>query len=191
MIGAAEAAYRTTMRKAESVHLASTSEVEVIWANGIRKAEATNETWASKLQWQHQKAMQNLEEEVLEVEKSACQSFLWACGAALQACPNEALAKLMYPLHLLMGSLPLPGLLMAPLPPTARLRDPFPSPCHPSNPTAVVPSPRAKWYQSSEWGTEADHPGEPAPQKWREEDPLVGHLRDSCHEAFHKDSELV
>ena len=61
---------------------------------------------ASKLQWQHQEAMQNLEEEALEVEKDACQSFLWACGVALQACPNEALAKLMYPLHLLMVSLP-------------------------------------------------------------------------------------
>ena len=72
--------------------------------------------------------MQNLEEEALEVEKSACQSFLWACGVALQACPNEALTKLMYPVHLLMGSLPLPGPLMVTLPLTTSLGNPFPSP---------------------------------------------------------------
>ena len=144
VIGYAEAAYGTAMRKAEAVHLASTSEAEVIQATRIRKAEATNAMQASKLQWQHQEAMQNLEEEALEVEKCTHQCFLWACGVALQACPNEALPKLMYPLHLLMGSLPLPGPLMTTLPLTARLRNPFPSPHHPSRPTAAMPFPRAK-----------------------------------------------
>ena len=143
-IADAEAGYRTTMRKAEAVHLASYSKVEIIWATGIRKAKATNATWASKLQQQHQEAMQDLEEEALQVEKDACQSFLWACGVAFQACPNEALAKLMYPLHLLTGILPLQGPLMATSPLIASLRNPFPSPHHPHRPTAAVPSPRAK-----------------------------------------------
>ena len=69
MIGDAEATYGTTIRKAEAIHLASTSKVEVIQATGIRKAKATNAVQASKLQWQHQEAMQNLEEEALKVEK--------------------------------------------------------------------------------------------------------------------------
>ena len=145
-IGDAEAAYGTAMRKAEAVCLASTIKVEVIQANGIRNAKATNATWASKMQWQHREAMQNLEEEALEVEKHAHQSFLWACGASLQACPSEALAKLMYPLHLLMGSLSLPGPLMATSPLTTRLRNPVPSPHCPSRPAAAVPSPRAKQH---------------------------------------------
>ena len=51
---------------------------------------------ALKIQQVHQETMWNLEDEALEVEKHAHQSFLWACGVALQACPNEALGKLMY-----------------------------------------------------------------------------------------------
>ena len=69
MIGDAEAAYRTTIRKAEAIHLASTSKVEVTQATGIRKAKGTNAVQASKLQWQHEEAMQNLEEEALKEEK--------------------------------------------------------------------------------------------------------------------------
>ena len=56
MIADAEAAYRTMMRKAEAVHLASTSKVEIIWATRIRKAKATNATQASNLQQKHQEA---------------------------------------------------------------------------------------------------------------------------------------
>ena len=57
--------------------------------------------------------MQTLEDEAIEEEKCACQSFLQACGAALQACPNEALGVLMYPIHLLTGNMSLTSLLMA------------------------------------------------------------------------------
>ena len=191
MIADAKATYRTIMRKAEAAHLVSTSEAEITQATGIRKVEATNATQASKLQQQHQEDMQNLEVEALKVEKDAHQSFLWAYGVAFQACPSEALAKLMYPLHLLTGSLALPGPLMVTLPLTTSLRNPFPPTHCPSRPTAAVPSPRAKWHQSPDWEAEADHPGEPAPQRWREEDPLLGHLMDSHHEVFHKDLELV
>ena len=49
------------------------------------------------------------------MKKSVHQSFLWACGVALQDCPNEALTNLMYLLHLLMGSPPLPSPLMVTL----------------------------------------------------------------------------
>ena len=85
--------------------------------------------------------MQNLEDEALKEEKHAHQSFLQACGEALQAYPNDALAKLMYPLHLLMGSLSLPGPLTATSPCTARSRNPITSPHCPST---MVPSPRTK-----------------------------------------------
>ena len=72
--------------------------------------------------------MHNLDKEALEVEKCAHYSFLWACGAALHACPNEALANLMYPLHLLMGSLSLPGPLTVTSPLATRLKNPITSP---------------------------------------------------------------
>ena len=69
VIGDAEAAYETAMRKVGAVHSASTSKVEVIQVTRIRKAKAANARQASKLQWQHQEVMPNLEEEALEVEK--------------------------------------------------------------------------------------------------------------------------
>ena len=142
IIGDTEAVYRTAIMKVEAIHLASTSKAEVIRASGIRKAKAANAAQASKLQQQHQEARKNLEEEALEVEKCTYQSFLWACGAALQACPNKALAKLMYPLHLLMGSPSLPGPLTVTLPSTTRMKNPVTLPHHPSRPMTVVPSPR-------------------------------------------------
>ena len=55
----------------------------------------------------------------------------------------------------------------------------------------MVPSPRAKQHQSSEQEAESEHPREPTPQRWREDDPLAGHLGDFCCESFCKDSELV
>ena len=96
---------------------------------------------ASKLQWQYQEAMQNLEEEALEVDKHVHQSFLWACGAALQACPNEALAKLMYPLHLLMGSSSLPSPLMVTSPLITRSKNPITSPITPADLQLQCPLP--------------------------------------------------
>ena len=53
--------------------------------------------------------------------------------------PNKALAKLMYPLHLLMGSLSLPGPLMVKLPLTTRLTNPIPSPITPADPQLWCP----------------------------------------------------
>ena len=111
--GDAEAAYATAMRKVETAHSTSTSEAEAAHATTVRKAEAASVAQAWKLQQTHQETMQNLEDEALEVEKHACQSFLWACGVALQACPNKALGKLMYPIHLLTGNMSLTGPLMA------------------------------------------------------------------------------
>ena len=124
----AESAYGTAMRKVEAVHSVSTSEVEAVCTTAVRKAEAASAAHASKLQRVHQETSWSLDDEALEVEKCACQSFLWACGAALQACLNEALGKLVYPIHLLTGNMSLTGLLTATLPLTIRSRDPIPPP---------------------------------------------------------------
>ena len=50
LISDAKSAYATVMRKVEATHSASTSEVEVICATGVRKVEAANVVQASKLQ---------------------------------------------------------------------------------------------------------------------------------------------
>ena len=80
----AKSAYGTAMRKAEATHSASNSEGEAACTTAVRKAEAASAVEASKLQQAHQETMQDLEDEVLKVEKHAHQSFLWVCGAALQ-----------------------------------------------------------------------------------------------------------
>ena len=89
--------------------------------------------------------MQTLEDEAIEEEKHAHQSFLQACGVALQACPNKALGVLMYPIHLLTGNMSLTSLLTAALQLTIRSRDPIPSPSHPRRPATATQSTRAKW----------------------------------------------
>ena len=121
----------TAVRKAETAHSTSTSEVEAACTTTVRKAEAASVAQASKLQQTHQETMQNLKDEALEVEKHPCQSFLQACGVALQACPNEALGKLMYPIHLLTGNMSLTGPLMATSPLIIRWQDPICSPATP------------------------------------------------------------
>ena len=121
----------------------------------------------------------------------ACSSViplgLWS---TFQTCPSDALVKLVYPLHLLMRS-PSPWTsdsdfsLYCKVDKSSYLHN------HPSRPATVVPSPRTKWCWSPEWEAEADYPREPTPQRQRQEDPLAGHLGDSHHEAFCKDSELA
>ena len=66
-----------------------------------------------------------------------------------------------------------------------------PLPCCPSRSATAVHSPRAKRPHSPEREAEVDHPGDPPPQRQREEDPLAGHLGDSHCEAFCKDWDLV
>ena len=111
--------------------------------------------------------MGNLEVEALEVEKCTHQSFLQSCGAALQACPSDALGKLMYPIHLLTGNMSLTGPLMATSQLIIKLQDPFSSPCHPRRSATATCFPGAKWQHSPGCEVEPD---------W---------------EAFHRDSDLV
>ena len=184
-LGDTEATNTTAMRKTETTHSTSTSEVEAAHITTVRKAEAASAVQASKLQQTHQETTQNLEDEALEVEKCACQSFLQACGAALQACPNEALGKLMYPIHLLTGNMSLTGPLMATSPLIIKLWDPIPSPCHPRRSATATHSLRAKWQHLPGHEVEPGHPRDREPtscprelpqQRQREEDPLAEHL---------------
>ena len=159
----AKAAYVTAMRKAETAHSASTSEPEAVHATAVRKAEAASVVKASNLQQVLQETMQNLDGEALVVEKHTHQSVLQACAVALQACPNEALGKLMYPIHLLTGNMSLTGLLTATLPLTIRSQDPVPSSCCPRRSATTTHSPGAKQQHLSGCEAEPDHPGDGEP----------------------------
>ena len=65
--------------------------------------------------------MQDIEREAIEEEGRDCQSFLIACGAALQACPPEAHGILMYTLQLLTGNMSLATLLAISPQPSTRM----------------------------------------------------------------------
>ena len=124
----AKATHAAVIREAEAAFSVSTRGAEVIHASAVRKAEAASVAQSSKLQQVHQETIQTLEDEAIEEEKCAHQSFLWACGVALQACPNEALGVVMHPIHWLTGNMSLTSLLMATPQLTIRLRDPISSP---------------------------------------------------------------
>ena len=55
----------------------------------IREVESTSLDHTHTLQWSLDHSIQDLECEAIEKEGQDCQSFLEACGKALQACPTE------------------------------------------------------------------------------------------------------
>ena len=184
----------------EATHSASTREVEAACATTVREAEAARMAKTSKLWQAHLETMRALEDKALKEEKCSHQSFLWACGAALQACPNEALGIIMYSIHLLTGNMSLPGLLMAAPQLTIGSMDPIPSPSHPRRPATTTHPTVNKQQHSPRHEGELDHSGDgeltshprkPPQQRQNEEGPLADHLRCAHWEAFHKDSDLV
>ena len=166
----------------------------------VREAEATSVAQASKLPQVHQETMQTLEEEAIKEKECAHQSFLWACGTALQACPTEDLGILMYPIHLLMGNMSLTGLLMAAPWVTISSRDPIPSSSCSKRPTTATHSTGAKQQHLPAHEADPDcsgdrkltsTPGELPQQRQRKEDPLAGNLGHVHQPTFLKDSDLV
>ena len=191
--GDAKATHGAAIREVEAAHSASSREVEVICATAVRKVEAASTAQMSKLQQVHQETIQTLEDEAIKEEKHAHQSFLWAFGAALQACPNKALGVLMYPINLLTGNMSLTSLLMAAWQLIIRSRDPIPSPSYPRRPTITTHSTGTKWQHLPGCDVELDPsgdvepiscPGELPQQRWKEEDPLAEHLRGAPREPF-------
>ena len=174
------------IREAETSCSTSVMEVEGGHLTVIRDVEATCVAHTLNLQQAHGEAIRTLENEAIKEEGQACQSFLWACGVALWACPPESLGILMYPIQLSMGNMSLTGLQTAALQQTTSPRGPIPSPSCSARSTMVAHSTRTKWPHSSPGcNTELDRSGdEPAsclkelPQKRQKEgDPLEGQLK--------------
>ena len=115
------------IKEAEAVQAVAIREVKACYANIIQDAKATCARTIRKvktactehactLQQAHRDSMEGLEREAINEEEQDCQSFLTACGVALQICPPGACRVLMYPLQLLMGNMS--GCPLGHLPPT-------------------------------------------------------------------------
>ena len=133
----AKAMYAMAIREAETNCSTSIMEAEGGHSTVVREVEATYVPCALDLQWAHGEAIRTLESEAIKEGGRACQSFLQACGAVLQACPTESLGILMYSIQLLTGNMSLTGLLMA-----------APQQTHSTRPTMVAHSARTKWPHS-------------------------------------------
>ena len=72
----------------------------------IRGAETWGASQADLFQWRHAKAIQHLEEQVIQDEGESQTDFLSACQAALQASPVELRGMLVASYHLFMGQAP-------------------------------------------------------------------------------------
>ena len=82
-----------------------------MYTAAIRDAGATCAEHTHIPQQLHRECMWEMEREAIEEEGRDCQSFLTACGVALQACSPEAHSILMYPQQLLMENMSLAALL--------------------------------------------------------------------------------
>ena len=125
--------------EAEAMHAATIWEAEAKCAVAIREAENACADHTHKLQKSHGKSMQNIEREAIEEEGWDHQSFLNACGVALQACPPEACGVLMFPLQLLARNMSLAALLVTTLPAGHHHGGPIPTIPHPTG--LAVPTP--------------------------------------------------
>ena len=113
--------HATIVREAEGHCTTTITEAEACCAADIREAESHSADHACATQQSHIDNIQHLEREAIQEEGKNCQSFLAACGMALQICPLEAWGILMCLLQLLMGNMSLAILLaISPWTPTAR-----------------------------------------------------------------------
>ena len=140
-----KAVYAAAMKEAEDTHLASTREAEATHVTAVREAEATRAVQTSKLWQTHLENMWTLEDKALKEERHSCQSFLWACGVAFQACPHKALGILMNPIHLLTGNMSLTSLLTAAPQLPISSRDPIYSPSCPRRPATITHPTGNRW----------------------------------------------
>ena len=88
-------------------------EVEAAHATAIREGEADCMAHACTLQQSHGESMWDAERETIEKKGQDFQSFLRACGTALQGCPPEEHRVLVYLLQLLTGIMSVATLLAA------------------------------------------------------------------------------
>ena len=133
------------IREVEANCSTSIMEAEGGHVTAIREVEAACMACTFDLQQAHRGTIWTLESETIDEDGQAWQSFLWACGAALQACPAEALE---YPIQLLTGNMSLTSLLMAVPQQTINPRGPIPSPSHSKSPTVVAYSAGTQWSHS-------------------------------------------
>ena len=91
----AKAMYAMAIREVETNCSTSIMEAEGGHSTAVREVEATCVAHTLDLQQAHGEAIRVLESEAIEEDGQAHQSFLQACGAALQACPTESLGILM------------------------------------------------------------------------------------------------
>ena len=164
------AALGDAIGEAEAAHSASVREAEVICTTAVRKAEAASAVQTSKLQQFHKETKQTLEDEAIEEEKCACQSFLQACGATLQACPNEALGGTYVP-HTIVNREHVPHQSSNDCSATGyHIKGSHPSPSCPRRPATTTHSTGTKQQHlpgcqaeldPSRYGEPISHPGEP------------------------------
>ena len=89
-------------------------EARVPCGAALREAESCCMDPAHIIQQSHSDNMQHLEREAIEEEEKDHQSFLSACGMALQVCPLKAQEVLICHLQMLMGNMSLATLLAIP-----------------------------------------------------------------------------
>ena len=98
------------IQEAESLCTTTISEAEAQCMATIKETEDCCTACLHALQQSHREDILNFKCKAWEKEEHTHLTLLEACGAALRGCPKEAHGVLLYPLQLLMGSIPLASL---------------------------------------------------------------------------------
>ena len=100
-----ESAYVQTIKEAKATHACTIWEGKATCSAAIRDAEIWG-AQAKSPQRQHDKTIQDLEEQVIREEGRSQTDFLSACQAALHASPVELKGMLVASYHILLGQAP-------------------------------------------------------------------------------------
>ena len=159
-----EAQTTKAIKEARAHCMTMIRDAETMCAAAIREAETTFSECTHILQQSHGECIGKMERETIEEEGRDHQTFLTACGVALQVCPPEAHGILMYPLQLLMGNMSLAALLAISPQPSTTMGEPAPATPHPT--ALAVPTPKWQCHSSRDEATGPATPTEePACQK--------------------------
>ena len=195
-----EAKTSKAIKKLKACCAAMIRTVEATCTKAIREAEASCADHILTLQLSHEESMPDMECEAIEKEGQDCQSFLESCRAVLQACPPEANGGLMYPLQLLIGNMSLPAVLVDtghcnwrtyPCSSSDHVRDT----CTPNGYQMIAMLIQPGGGLIKIWGGKSHgvrHDSRKWPYwRWKDERFLAKLLKDSHHETFDKDLDLV
>ena len=132
----AKCSYRVAIQEAKTIWSNQLQELEVAYSQALGENATVRSSWSRTLHREHERLIQELEEQAIREESKSRHDFLSACQAILLHAPQSLKENLTTSYHVLLGQLPSSSLSAPP----ARA-----SPAEEQTSAATSPRPAPKW----------------------------------------------